>query len=214
MSAAAAAAAGARRQEYKEQTRAAVLDAAAQQFAVRGYAATTIDDIARAARVSKGAVYYHVPDKAALFELVLRERIGRLRERIDAASARRQDPWDRLIAAIAVQVDGTIADEQLRALIEQAPVALGIPRRRELDRELSLAPLLSALQELEAGDRLAQPASELVAEVLLRAINEAALAAAAAADVPAARREAASTVTAMARGLRRAPRMPQADTDV
>jgi Tetracyclin repressor-like, C-terminal domain len=140
---------------------------------------------------------------------VLRERIGKLRERIDAAASRREDPWDQLIAAIAVQVDATIADDQLRSLIEQAPVALGIARRRELDRELSLPPLLRALQGLDADDRLAQPASELVAEVLLRAINEAALAAAAEPDVSTARREAASTVTAMARGLRRAPRIPQ-----
>jgi AcrR family transcriptional regulator len=39
-----------------------------------GYAATTIDDIAGSARVSKGAVYYHFVDMADLFEAAFRER--------------------------------------------------------------------------------------------------------------------------------------------
>jgi AcrR family transcriptional regulator len=46
-----------RRQEYAEATRQAILDAARQLFAERGYFATRVEDIATAARVAPATVY-------------------------------------------------------------------------------------------------------------------------------------------------------------
>jgi AcrR family transcriptional regulator len=48
-----------------------LLDAAARLFARFGFDKTSIDEIARAAGVSKGAVYLHWPSKDALFEATL-----------------------------------------------------------------------------------------------------------------------------------------------
>jgi len=48
-----------------------LLDAAARLFARFGFDKTSVDDIARAAGVSKGAVYLHWPSKMRLFEAVL-----------------------------------------------------------------------------------------------------------------------------------------------
>src|SRR6478736_9851129 len=48
-----------------------LLDAAARLFARFGFDKTSVDDIARAAGVSKGAVYLHWPSKFSLFEAVL-----------------------------------------------------------------------------------------------------------------------------------------------
>ena len=42
--------------------------AARRRFGQFGYEGTSIDDIARAAGRTKGAVYHHFPDKRALFE--------------------------------------------------------------------------------------------------------------------------------------------------
>ena len=51
-----------------------ILDAAADLFAHYGYDKTTMDDIARAAHVSKGAIYLHFRSKDDLFDaLMLRE---------------------------------------------------------------------------------------------------------------------------------------------
>lgn len=51
-----------------------ILDAAADLFAHYGFDKTTMDDIARAARVSKGALYLHFRGKEDLFDaLILRE---------------------------------------------------------------------------------------------------------------------------------------------
>ena len=59
--------------ERREKTRAAIVKAAKRIFGERGFAATTMDDIAGAARVAKGAVYHHFTTKEALFETVFEQ---------------------------------------------------------------------------------------------------------------------------------------------
>lgn len=49
-----------------EQTRSAILDAAELLFSEKGIAATTLEAISRAARVTRGAFYWHFKDKADL----------------------------------------------------------------------------------------------------------------------------------------------------
>lgn len=53
-------------QERREQSTEQVLAAALQQFVTRGYHSTSIDDIARAAGLTKGAVYFYFKGKSAL----------------------------------------------------------------------------------------------------------------------------------------------------
>lgn len=61
--------------------RSAILAAAAQVFAAKGYAATRIIEVARAAQVGKGTIYEYFPSKEALFYAVFEEMMG------DAAAA-------------------------------------------------------------------------------------------------------------------------------
>lgn len=53
-----------------------VLDAALALFATQGYAHTTVDQIARRAGLSKGAVYLYFPSKRALLEGLVRRAVG------------------------------------------------------------------------------------------------------------------------------------------
>jgi len=62
--------------ERRAQTRSRILEAAATVFAQRGFAASTVDEIAEAAGVSKGAVYYTFEGKDDLFLALLDERVG------------------------------------------------------------------------------------------------------------------------------------------
>ncbi|HWU50075.1 MAG TPA: TetR/AcrR family transcriptional regulator [Asticcacaulis sp.] len=59
-----------------EQREAAILDAALEAFARSGFADARIEDIARAAKVSKGSVYLYFPTKQALFEALVQRDIG------------------------------------------------------------------------------------------------------------------------------------------
>jgi AcrR family transcriptional regulator len=55
-----------------EDSRADILRAAADCFLERGYAATSIDDVARSLGATKGRIYHHFPSKADLFAEVFR----------------------------------------------------------------------------------------------------------------------------------------------
>src|SRR6516165_4560015 len=54
------------------QRRQAILDAALDEFAARGFAATRLDDIAARAGVAKGTIYLYFRDKESLFQELVR----------------------------------------------------------------------------------------------------------------------------------------------
>ena len=62
-------------QTQKAEVRERILDAGRESFFVRGYDATTMAGIARAAGVATANIYRYVPDKAALFEAVLTDEL-------------------------------------------------------------------------------------------------------------------------------------------
>jgi len=64
------------RAEKAEPSRKQLMAAAIDCFARLGYQGTTIDRIARAAGVTKGAVYYHFRDKEELLFEAVKERVG------------------------------------------------------------------------------------------------------------------------------------------
>jgi AcrR family transcriptional regulator len=56
-----------------QETKQAILEAAEHVFFERGAARTTLEDVARAAGVTRGAVYWHFRDKSDLFNAVLEQ---------------------------------------------------------------------------------------------------------------------------------------------
>lgn len=60
-----------RTKEDAELTRQSLLRAATKVFSRKGYAATRLEDIAEAARVTRGAIYHHFGGKAELFAEII-----------------------------------------------------------------------------------------------------------------------------------------------
>src|SRR6516165_11895545 len=60
-----------------EETRALILEAARHEFAHAGYAATSMENVARRGGVSTKTLYRLLPNKAALFEAMVTDRIDR-----------------------------------------------------------------------------------------------------------------------------------------
>jgi AcrR family transcriptional regulator len=90
-----------RRAERREQ----LLAAATQAFARGGFAATSLDDIAQAAGISRVLLYRHFDSKTDLYRAVLDRAIGRL----TAAVGTRDFTWasiDALLGAAAEDPDG------------------------------------------------------------------------------------------------------------
>lgn len=192
-----------RRLEYKELTRAAVLEAAAEQFAARGYTATSIDDVADMARVSKGTVYYHFADKAHLFEAVFRDRQTRLLDQVMAVVEGRSGPWDELTAGLDAYLTGAVADPVHRRLMQEAPVALGAGRCREIDGEIGLPVLRAALEDLAARGELIEQPTGILARILFGALCEAVMAVVADPHPAQARQQATAALRALTNGLHR-----------
>lgn len=62
-----------RTKEEAALTRERLLDAALEIFHARGYSATTLDEIARRAEITRGAIQWHFGNKAELFNTLVRE---------------------------------------------------------------------------------------------------------------------------------------------
>jgi AcrR family transcriptional regulator len=75
-----------------------LLDAAARLFASRGYAATSMRDIARAIEMLPGSLYYHFSSKDELLLAVYAAGVETLQTASAAALERETDPWRRLEA--------------------------------------------------------------------------------------------------------------------
>jgi AcrR family transcriptional regulator len=84
--------------EVAADARAKILDAAAEAFMRTGFAGTTIDDIARDVRATKGLIYYHFRSKFDIFLAVYGEGMRRVRERVEPHSTGAGTARDRLVA--------------------------------------------------------------------------------------------------------------------
>lgn len=70
----------------RQGTRESIMEAATELFAARGVTSTSIDDIAEAAGIAKGSIYYNFESKAGLVEAIL----ARSSELLGAALAEAQ----------------------------------------------------------------------------------------------------------------------------
>lgn len=84
-----------------------LLQVAAHLFREKGYLATSVRDIARAANMESGSIYYHYPSKDALLEAVMNRAIGALHDAVNdalAALTPEHTFQDRLRVAIAAHL--------------------------------------------------------------------------------------------------------------
>lgn len=88
----------------RERTRQRLYDAAVELIAERGYAATTVDQIAERAGVAKGTVYYNFAGKAALFAELLEYGVDRLAQTL-RESAAGHAPLDALDAVVGAELE-------------------------------------------------------------------------------------------------------------
>lgn len=123
-----------RRELYSEATRDALLEGATRLFTERGYAATSLEDVASASQVTRGAVYHHFAGKRALFEAVLGLQETRAIAEINAAAAP-ADPWEAALAALDAFLDQCCDPVYGRLVWLEGPAALGWHRWREWEEK-------------------------------------------------------------------------------
>jgi TetR/AcrR family transcriptional regulator len=85
-----------------------IIAAACDEFGAQGFAAATVDRIARRARVNKAMIYYHFPNKRALYNRIMRDVFVPITDRVHEATQQAGAPaqkLDRVIAALVRSID-------------------------------------------------------------------------------------------------------------
>ncbi len=127
-----------RTKQESERTRQKILAAARRVFARQGVTRTTLEEIAAAAGVTRGAIYWHFANKTALF-FAMREQIAvPMIDQIDLAllHADRSDPLEgvaRFLRGILESLESDVAARQTLQIMGFKCEYVG-----ELDRELVL----------------------------------------------------------------------------
>jgi AcrR family transcriptional regulator len=88
-----------------DETRQIIFDAARHEFAANGYAATSTDMIARRAGVSTKTLYRLIPNKAALFEGMVADRLDRFLADVNLQAVDHADIEEALYAALMACAD-------------------------------------------------------------------------------------------------------------
>jgi AcrR family transcriptional regulator len=86
-----------KREIQKEARRNAIIDAGFQEFALQGFTATKLDDVAVRAGIGKGTIYLYFDSKESLFEEVIRKNIFPLRDEARTHAAEFQGSATQLL---------------------------------------------------------------------------------------------------------------------
>jgi AcrR family transcriptional regulator len=164
-------------------TQAAILKAARKLFGNDGFDATTMDDIASAARVAKGAVYHHFKTKEDVFEAVFEVVSHDLVAEIDAVARAEKDALVAMAAGTQHYLAACAKGATGQIILRDGPAVLGWERWREIDAKHFGGKVPRGLEAAMARGLIARQPVEPLARLLLGAMTEAAVACAGANDI-------------------------------
>lgn len=189
------------RQQQAEATRQRIVTAARQLFGRQGYHATGTNEIVEAAGVgTRGALYHHFADKAALFRAVFEEVEVDLGAR--AAVALTGTTWfERLGQGLHAFLDASLDPEVRRIVLLDGPAVLGWDAWREIEARHGLGAIEHMLTEGGNDGSISVDDAGAMAHLLLSAVDEAALFIAHADDTARARARAGRSLDTLLQGL-------------
>jgi len=170
------------RAQMVEETRAKLIAAGRKAFAIKGYAASSMDDFTAEAGLTRGALYHNFGDKKGLLQAVIDQIDAEMLVRQRAAQAKGKTPWEGFINEGIAYIEMALEPEIQRIMLLDGPAVLGDPSQWPNQT----ACLRTSTETIEAliADGIVKPVD---AEAAARLINGAALNAAlwiAAADDP------------------------------
>ena len=129
-----------------EATRAALVAAARNLFAERGYAGVGTEEIVKRAGVTRGALYHHFADKEDLMRAVLHDLSRELAEASATAALKETDQWRQILAAVEAFLDACTDPAVQRIVMTDAPSVLGWDEWREIDTQYGLGLVKASLE--------------------------------------------------------------------
>jgi AcrR family transcriptional regulator len=114
-------------------TREALVAAARSSFAEIGYEATSTPAVAKAAGLTRGALYHHFADKRALFHAVVESEGRAIGAAVEGATAHLSDPREALITGSVAYLEAMSVPGRSRLLLVDGPAVLGADETEQLD---------------------------------------------------------------------------------
>ncbi|RRO14936.1 TetR/AcrR family transcriptional regulator [Saccharopolyspora rhizosphaerae] len=147
-----------RRVEYSEATRQALVDSAVDLFTEHGYSQTSLDEIAKRARVTKGALYHHFGGKQALFEAAFSAVEAGVVARLSEVVSDSEDPWEATRSGLRAFLEVCLEPSYQRVVVQDGPAVMGWNRWREAEEAYTFGVLRAVVANLvssgEIGDDL------------------------------------------------------------
>jgi AcrR family transcriptional regulator len=192
------------REDRSQATRAALIKAARELFARKGYADTATEEIVRRAKVTRGALYHHFRDKVDLFRAVYEEIESEISTRVVEEAARAGgDTLAQLQAGCEAFLDACRDPAVRRIAMTDGPAVLGWDLWREIDAKYGLGLIKAGLgAAMDAGTIERRPIDPL-AHLVLGALVEGGMVIAHANDGDAAREEIGASLGRLLAGLAR-----------
>ena len=133
-----------RTKEEAAVTRATLLKTALSIFSAKGYSAATLDDVAKAAKMTRGAIYWHFKSKADLYNTLVEEVSARGAAVVQQAVAEGGTLIEILRRVFVRQCALIEEDKEARAVMELALFKTGLDPELQAGRK----------KQLEAGNAL------------------------------------------------------------
>lgn len=133
------------------ETRGKILWAARQLFAEKGYAAASTPAIVAAAKVTRGAMYHHFADKAAVFAGVVNAELADVGQRMSKAALTNPDPVEQLILGGEAYVLAMAEPGRRRILLVEGATVLGMERIEALRAQHLKVKLEAGLRQIVAA---------------------------------------------------------------
>jgi TetR/AcrR family fatty acid metabolism transcriptional regulator len=158
----------------KPATRDKILQAALEVFAEKGYHRALVDDIVRASRTSKGAVYHYFPNKEALFLALVDEFSARLAEAVAVGIADAHGALGKVQAALTAGLETFARHRELARILLLESVSLGPAyQSKRLEVHGRFASLIQAYLDAAVAEGAIPPLDTRVATLAwLGAVNE------------------------------------------
>ena len=159
-------------EQWRQATSAELRRHARVEFTRWGYAASSLERVAKGAKVTKGAIYYHFGSKEGLFEAVFRDVEREMTDRIHAVSEAAANPIEAVINGSISFLETSMDDSLRQIALVDGPLVLGWSRWRAIDAEFGLGALKEGLRECARKGYLRGLDLDVMAHLISGAVNE------------------------------------------
>jgi TetR/AcrR family acrAB operon transcriptional repressor len=159
-----------RTKEEAQATRELILDTAEVVFHERGVSRSSLNDIAQAAGLTRGAIYWHFKDKADVFNAMMERVILPLEETaLRSGDPTLDDPLAYMRDSFTRALQLTVNDPQVRRVFEIATHKVEYVAETQAVRDRHLASRDDCLLEAQRGITLAMRRGQLTRRIPARA---------------------------------------------